>query len=275
MNCFWDSSLCELMQKISKEYFYIFGAGVIAKRFYVELKNRNMLEYFCGFIVSQPTCELFLEENVFSIDEINEKDNPFICLAVHDVSVDELESQLVKYRFSNYLWIYPILLEMEIGEPVMVNQWRNPKTIVANMQAIWAYAIYYLAIEDIDVGNGIGQELYMWLYARGCTSETARKRLEKLREIIYNFNRKKHDDFPIRINEEENLIADGAHRLILATYYNLPKILCDIYRFDKYRFGERMKWFMICEDDVMTADFTQDIKEKVCRTVELLRNDSK
>lgn len=272
MNTCWTSDEIEkVFRGISTKPFYIFGTGIIGTRFYEALKEKNLLGWFRGFVVSQKKESGFMTEPVFIPDEIMNDNQSTICIAVHESILNEVYESLKSRGLNNTIWIYPYLLELELGPPVKLNLKKNVTALVSGINRINPYAIYYLAIEDIDVGNGIGRDAYLWLYLRGNTVGTAKARLEKLESIIKAFDKEIVLNYPIRINTEENTVADGAHRLMLARYYGLDEIACDIYRFDEKKFVERMKWFFVSDEEIRNT-LPAGTAEGIRFVVEKLRN---
>ncbi len=261
----------ELYRKLETEPFYIYGTGVISERFYMALNMSGRTKHLLGFIVSKKSQDDYHGKPVFEVGDAQINNSYLICIAVHETNLKDLLLALDNIAANNRIWVYPCLLQLELGNPVESGVTRDVKKLVANQKFLIPYAIYYLAIEDIDLGNGIGKEAYLWLYMRANTLETSQKRLNRLQKLFNDFNHDRYDDFPIRVGAGGDLVADGAHRLMLARYFEIPEILCDVYQFDSERFLDRMKWFFVTEEELKER-FSEKEYEQIQHVIHKLKN---
>lgn len=131
---FKEQKEIELFEKTERyNYFYIYGAGIVAKRFYEVLKKRNLHRGLIGFLVSELNNREVNGVKVFSIDEIKHK-QVNIFIAVGDAYINEIINNLEVMGFENFTnaYIYSFLdseyvseeLEMPVPKEatVMVNE---------------------------------------------------------------------------------------------------------------------------------------------------------
>lgn len=223
-------SFKELIRKIKSEPFYIYGAGRAAARVYKALKNKELLENFNGFIVSSNTNSQTVDGKIYAVsnENLNRKANVFI--STHKVFLAEVIEALSDNGFSKYEWIYPTMFELEYGEPILVEQQRNVRKLVANMRSKYMLALFYLAIENFLGKNDFGIDCHIRFHMTHVSRQTAEK-IAKLfcKRIEDCLKTNKLEPYPIMINKYEDYCMDGNHKLILAYYFNVPSINCNVY----------------------------------------------
>lgn len=219
-----------LIQKIKFEPFYIYGAGRAAARLYNVLKNKKLLENFHGFVVSSNANNQDFDGKIYAVsnDNLNRKANVFI--STHKVFLSEVIEALSNNGFSRYEWIYPTIFDLEYGEPVLIEQQRNVKQLVSNMRSKYMLALFYLAIENFLGKNDFGIDCHIKFHMSHVSRLTAEKIAKLFCKRIEDYLKTNElEPYPIMINSREDYCMDGNHKLILAYYFNVLSINCNVY----------------------------------------------
>ena len=192
---------------IRSESFYVYGIGKVAERFVRFLEREKLLTHIMGFIVSLPQSQMdpFHGRKVYSIQEVD--CNSLILIATDVTSKDEIEENLNVLKFKKYIWIYWMLYDLFLGPPVrfdalvVVN-----KVFKESIQANWIAACYCLK--------------RFWERIAECA--------------IRGFQQ----DYNIKINKEHTLVLDGAHRIALASFFQINQLRADIYECNTQKYQD-------------------------------------
>lgn len=172
--------------------------------------------------------EMFEEIPVRCLDDVSIEDNTLICLAVHESIRDEIQ-KIIEPITDKYLWIYPYLYELMLGEPEQRAVEVSIGQLLGNCRNDMRLAIRLAAIEQQDGMNTFGFDYYVRAQMLHSSKDTASKRLEQFAKLISEWKQfgYKRDD-PIVLNRDYDVI-DGNHRLALAVYMGQKTIVGDIY----------------------------------------------
>lgn len=219
----------EIIDLMRIRRFVIYGNGYIARRLYNIIKKLGLEHNVLNVAVSNPNPNDsgVNGQPLCAISEINQND--FIILAVHNAVADTMKRTLIKLGFSDYIWIYPYLIEMEIGQPIRRNYPVPTDILIKYLPIAYTWAIYYLSLADYIEKGLYGGSLYIKFASTYVTFEMANRRWARFqRRIDECLHNGYHQDYNIKINEGYSLI-DGAHRLVLAKYFHVNSIFADIY----------------------------------------------
>ena len=227
----------ELINVIRNKNIYIWGTGFVGERFYRGLLERQLSNNVQGFVVSQTVEDEFYGKTMISIEKLSQefdKENDYICIAVHEAISEQIEKALKTYGIHEYTWIYPFFHEICFGKPVRRNVKKSVKELLIRYLDDYAIAIRYLAIEQFYEKNNYGYDVYKKGMQLHCDKETAVKRLEKFISLMQQWDINGYDENShIKVTEEGH-IFDGVHRLSLAYYYNRSHMICDVYHVKDY-----------------------------------------
>lgn len=209
----------------------IYGIGYVAQKFYHALVAQGLDSNVEYFVVSQRIGEQTAMNgiNVRVIQELKAGDDTMICIAVHETGRKEIEKLLENENIKNYIWISPYdLAELFYGKP-------KEKAVPIPVNKIirsckdYRFAVKYLAIENYFGINDYGYDIYLKAQQLHCEKQTATKRLKAFLDLIDNWERfGYHPDSRILLDENYEVL-DGAHRTILAEYFNVGKVNCDMF----------------------------------------------
>lgn len=240
----------------------IYGTGFVAMKFYDVLVKRGLGKEIECFIVSKKESgqNEIRKMKICSIDEFENKDGLIICVAVHEVSRDEIEKILDSKKIKNYIWIYPYLYDLALGSPLKRGVPVPVKKIVRQCHN-YRIAIRYLAVENYFGKNSYGYDIYRKAQEISCGKISAEKRLESFCRLIQNWeNDGYNNDSRILISEDFALI-DGIHRTTLARYFKLEEVACDIYKNTGYYAAWMGSGALLARDKVLEAGFTKEEME--------------
>ena len=217
-----------LIEEIGKNKIAIYGTGYVAQRFY-ETLVRNDLESHLLFFITSSGGENTKGYEVLSINDSRIKKDILILIAVHEAVKDEIVKELEERGYFNYIWIYPELYELILGNPIKKSVRIPVKNIWQSNRDNYCMAVRYLAIDNYYKKNTYGYFIYKMSMSLYNNTDTSEKRLQQFIALIqswekigYNGNNK------ILISDNYGYI-DGAHRISLASYFRQEYILCDIY----------------------------------------------
>ncbi|SHK69754.1 hypothetical protein SAMN05216582_11311 [Selenomonas ruminantium] len=219
----------DVINLIKTKEYVIYGNGFIGKRFIKQIERMNCKNQISSVVVTN------LEENsnsrkdgLKSIYEISK--NSFVFIAAHESVATEMRKVLESIGVSNYVWIYPYLIELELGAPIERNRKVTIKDLIDNLSKSYAAAIYYLTIKEYCRDHIYDGSLYIKMTSHYTTGDTAKKRWEIFRRKIEECQEKGFcQDCNIKVFENNNLI-DGMHRLTLAKYFGEKYLYADVYR---------------------------------------------
>ena len=129
----------------------------------------------------------------------------------------------------HYVWIYPYLYELLLGEPIKTDVKIKVDDIIRTCGDDYRIAIRCAAIDHYCGKNTNGFDWYMKSQALHCSMKTAEERLRRFCKLISDWQRLGYDESKrILINENYEII-DGNHRVALAWYYGQEEIKCEIF----------------------------------------------
>ena len=220
--------LQKIIRLIKEKNFVIYGHGFIGKRFYNYVKKIGCFSHVTAFAVTHLKKDDNGNKNVKAISAIPR--DRLIFIAAHDTNAFEMMSGLKNMGFQDYIWIYPYLIDMELGEPIEKNRKVRIQDLIHNLSNSYAAAIYYLSIKDYCDRNVYDGSIYIRMTSHYTTERTAKKRWDRFRVKIDECLKNGFvQDYNIKVLENNSLI-DGMHRLILAKYFNQEFLHADAYR---------------------------------------------
>ena len=207
----------------------IYGTGYVAQKFFSILKKNSLVGNIICFAVSKGEKE---GESIDGIAVKNirdiESDN-MVCIAVHEALKDEMVDTLCDIGINNYIWIYPYLYQLLLGEPIEKGVRIKLEDIVQTCLNDYRIAVRYAAIDNYYGKNIYGFDLYRRAQALYSSMKTAEERLERFCKLISDWQKYGYDeDSWICINEGYEII-DGAHRVTLAKYHGMQEIICNVF----------------------------------------------
>ena len=219
----------DVMGLIKNQNFVIYGNGYIAKRLYCIVQEMGVASNVIAVAVTKKKDD----ENgvdgkpVKEIKDIRRDVN--IIIAAHDAVSAEMENNLKRLGFKFYVWIYPYIIELELGKPIKKNCTVPVKDIIANMSKSYSPAICYYTLQDYCSNKNYSGELYVKMMEKYTTKETAQKRWNRFRSRIDECLKKGFaQDYNIKVLNNFNLI-DGMHRVVLAKYFGKNVLNADVY----------------------------------------------
>ena len=218
----------DIVNYIRTEKFVIYGNGFIGKRFYQQVKKMGCVEH----IISIAVTDTVKEENINVVSICDVPRELMVFVAAHDENAFEMVNILHNLGFYNYIWIYPYLFELEVGDPIKCNCQIRVCDLLENMRGFYMPAIYYLSMRDYCDENIYNGSLYIKMSTHYTQLETGRKRWERFCRMIdrcikYGFLQ----DANVKVDKNYKMI-DGIHRLVLAKYFNHDILFCDVYQCD-------------------------------------------
>ena len=220
-----------LLEHLSKENIVIYGTGHVALKFYKALKLHSMEQRVVSFVVSSSVKD---EEDiegvaVRTVEWLEKNKSVTVCVAVHEALKSEIIDNIQSRGINNYIWIYPYLYELLLGNPIKTGQKVDMIEIVNTCKEDYRIAIRHMAIEQYLGKNSIGFDMYVRAQALHSCKQTARERLVKFCELIDKWQTYGYDDRShISVNSNYEII-DGTHRVALAIYYHIKQVTCDIF----------------------------------------------
>lgn len=222
----------ELVDLLKKEKFAIYGSGHVAKKFFKALCEYGAEKNIICFAVSDSAGATLPIEG-FEVKNVREiPQNTLVCIAVHEALRDEMINTLKQLRIERYVWIYPHLYELLLGEAVKRDVSVRLTDILRTCRTDYRMAVRYAAIDNYFGKNENGFELYKRAQMLHCSKKTAEERLESFCKLIQSWNTKGYDKRSRVLVNEEYEIIDGNHRVALAVYYGQKEMICHVYHTD-------------------------------------------
>ena len=215
----------EIIKIIRKQKYYIYGAGKVSDRFYRFLEAKQLLNNFSGFVVTTKNKESHMGEKLYTV--YNLESNPWVLVATDYTSFLEIQNTLHQLELRHFIWIYPYLYDFFLGVPIKRNVSMNIASILKkNFMANWI-SVCYIALQDYKLGKEEGKKIYLKVAEIFFKSDVANCRFvdsaKKMEQEGYS------QEYPIKINSDEKLLLDGAHRIALAIYFKQKNIVADLY----------------------------------------------
>ncbi len=223
--------MADLIRLLENKRIVIYGAGFVAEKFYRALFMRGLGGNVECFVVSgrdEERRELH-GKPLISLDKFVNGEDALVCLAVHDVSRDEIEASLESRGILNRIWIRPYLFDLVLGKPVEKGV-EMPVKVLVGQCTDYRIAVRYLAVEQYFKKNSLGYGIYVKAMGVYCGTATAEKRLEQFLRLIENWERRGYRRDSVILADRKGEIIDGAHRITLARYFDTDRVVCDIYQ---------------------------------------------
>lgn len=219
----------ELLKLIRANKIIVYGAGYVAERFCNALKLHGLHGQIECLTTTSKSNAFLCDKEIINMNQITDYEKYLFCIAVHESVRDEIIKSLQEKNIYNYVWVYPNLFELILGEPINTNiQVPVNKIWLANRNN-YATAIRYLAIDNYFGKNAEGYDIYIRAMSLYCNVETAKKRLTQFVDLIRSWESDGYNkEYPVFLFDDL-VCFDGAHRFALATYFGLDMIACNIF----------------------------------------------
>lgn len=218
-------SYSEVVAKISTQEFYIYGAGGYGKKVEKAIRKMGLQDNFLGYAVTVKKDS----DNPLLLEIADVDPKKLIIIATHYVNSKQMENILIDLKIDNYIFIYPYLTELSLGLPYETFVKFNTRKLVSEYTHLNFCAVLYLAIESIINDTELGKKLYIKMTMIKSNEQTA---LLRWKNLVYRVNLYKNggmEEYPIQVSTDYKIVLDGAHRLMLAYYFEMPEILADLY----------------------------------------------
>ena len=211
------------------EPILVYGAGFVADFFYKLLVQKGLERNLLGFIVSKNGGGVLNGLPIYAVNDTTVEKHVVVCVAVHESSLAEIIQSLESNGFGQYVYVYPNLIEMWLGEPLKKKERVSVRDIWNSKDDKYVIAARYLVIEQYHGENSIGYDLYKKMSVLPKNSKTVEKRLDKYLEMISDCECHGYDfEKTIKIFDDYKII-DGNHRFTAAIYFGHEYVDCDIY----------------------------------------------
>lgn len=229
----------QILNKIQCNKFVVYGAGGHGQKFVKAITQMGYGKNFMGFAVTQRQ-----RDDPDGIKEIQLIDrNCFVVIAAHDRNSVQMEETIKSLGFTQYVLIYPYLIELCCGTPYLKSQTVCVEDIFQDcLKRHTFYSAYpvviYLAVDSIMGRNRVGKNLYLKLIGKYAKEKTSYQRWDALVERTKNYHiNRLPEPFMIKINPIQGYVLDGYHRIVLSEYFGITELLADFYDtdFDTYR----------------------------------------
>lgn len=223
------NNINELIDLLTERRFWIFGTGFVADIFWQGLVSYGLCSNVEGFIVSKKDMDFFCGLNIIGVDEGGGVGSDLICIAVHEANKNEVVEMLGSKGMDNYIFVYPFLWDLKLGVPQKRNIKIEVRELIKCNLLDYKLVVRYLALEQYFGKNKVGYDLYIKAFENYANKVTAMKRLNTYIDFISKWKTEKQifkDN--IKINNSKRII-DGHHRVVLAKFFGLNVLNCDIY----------------------------------------------
>lgn len=248
-------NVIDLLKIVGNNDIIIYGAGYMAQSFFGTLQMRNLDDRVLCFAVSddKKTGGKIHDKPIRAIDGLLEREDTYVCIAVHEVLKDECIEYLVKHNINKYIWVTPYIFELALGSPLECCVKIDINDIISHQSYDdYHIAVRYLAIENYYNKNNIGYDIYYKAQCIISEANSAQKRLFSFIQLIAAWEKFGYKEEHRLILDNQFRMIDGAHRLSVAYYHNMKDIYCDIYPYsDGYNILVRenglLSWQMLKE----------------------------
>lgn len=250
----------KILDKLAKEKFIVYGTGGHADKFVKAIRRKGIHSNILGFAVSSNNQ---LNDNCECIEDINKE--RLIVIAAHDKNSREMEQNLIRLGFKNYVLVYPYMTEICFGSPYETDVMLDIDEFMKECSYGNYLAIYYLAVECADGKNDFGDKLYLKVMKLSSEEETANRRWDSMISRTQSYRKNcKAEDFPIKVNIRQKYILDGFHRMALAKYFGIKKLKSDLFDTD-LNYYNSMTFRSMWADDDLNSYFLEKEKEQIIR----------
>lgn len=211
----------------------IYGTGHVARKFYKAMEKHGLREQVQCFVRSRDIRqgESFEGVPVYSLEAVSVEEDTLICLAVHESLRDEIEKTVAQVT-GQYLWIYPYLYELLLGEPEQEAVELPVGMLLRGYQNDLRMGVRLASIEQEDGLNKYGFDYYIRAQMLHCDRETAEQRLKQFSGLIAEWKRVGYQKkYLLTLNRDYGVI-DGNHRLAMAVYTGQKTIYGNIHPTD-------------------------------------------
>ena len=246
----------DIINIIRNNCFIVYGAGAHAQKFLNILKKQGIENNCLNIVISARN-----HEKYGCIEDIDRE--KIIVIAAHDKNSKEMQNNLKRLGFKNYITIYPYMTEICYGMPYATNEIVRVNDLVKSCKYGNYLAIYYLAVQCANGENSYGKQLYLKVLGLSSEIKTAHERWNGLisRAAEYKKNGKP-ESYNIKINPEQKYILDGFHRVALARYFNVDYLYADFFATDINFYNEMTFKSMWTDLDIKNY-FTEEEVEKI------------
>ncbi len=264
-----------LLDMLSKNKIIIYGSGHVGIKFYNALKMHHLEKNVLCFAVSHQK-EKQQEINAIPVREItkiDEKELAVVCIATHEVLKDEIINVLENKRIKKYIWIYPFLHVLLLGDPVDKNVSVELPMILKTCENDYRFAVRYMAIEQYFGKNFIGYDMYIRAEMLHCSRDTAEKRLYNFCRLLHNCEQFGYDQGSIILINTDYEIIDGNHRVTTARYFGVRKVVCNMFASGRSVTELHGKNAMLTEKVLIDGGFCPNEIESLKETNKIIAGD--
>ncbi len=223
-------SVSELLNEMFNNKVMIYGAGYTARRIYKTVCEHGLKKNVVCYITSKESKEKDIDGlEVIPVDRIKNEPGTMICIAVHEAVRDEIIGLLQARGFTEYVWVYPFLYGLILGEPIQKNVRIPLCDIWKAARNTYSVAFRYLAAEQYYGLRNDGYEIYMRGLSIFNSEEISKKRLEKCIELLKSWDENGYDESQVVSLMEDKYPIDGTHRIAIAMIKKMDYIVCDVY----------------------------------------------
>lgn len=252
-----DSS--RVIELIRNNNIAIYGNGYVAEQFYLILRMHNLEKNIQFYIITDEEKAHGTMHGIpvrYVKNIVNEKEI-LICIAVHEVVKDDIEATLSELNVNNYIWVYPYMTVLALGEPIdrhkKISVCKIMRTNLVDSYVMTAMAVRYLAIDNYYKKNEIGYDVYVKVFSMHCEAKTARKRLKGFIGLIEDWDKNGYRKDSNILIDENCRILDGIHRFTLACYHRMEYICCDIYPY-LHDYNKKLNENGLCMDKLKHSE---------------------
>lgn len=222
----------EFIEEIKTHRLIIYGAGHVAEKFFWALVVHGYENNIDGIITTRKEGGFFHGRRKQDIAHYEYHEGDLICIAVHNVLVEEIEDKLREKNICSYTWIYPFLYRFMLGDTRLgSNVEIDMKTIIERTtRDYYLLAVRRVALEQFYKKNDFGYDLYIRCISLYCDHKTACRRLKRYINLMEKWETEPPINKEPIIIFDDGLLFDGTHRLVLMQYYGIEKIKCDVYK---------------------------------------------
>ena len=218
------------LENLKGKSIIIYGTGHVGRKFYKTLGKYHLQSQVQCFVRTEDVTsgERFEGVPVYCFKNVPIERDTLVCLAVHESIRDEIEDTVKKVT-GQYIWIYPHLYELMLGEPEQKNVEVAVRKLLTGFHEDLRLGVRLAAIEQQDQKNDYGFDYYVRAQMLHCDRETARHRLEQLLRLIARWKEEGYERTHVLTLNRNYGVIDGNHRLAMAVYMGQETMFADIY----------------------------------------------
>ena len=260
--------MCEIqdiIHWIRTRNFVIYGTGSIGKRFYRQVQRIGSCGNVVAFAETNVDGEKIIDNKMVESIYMVSKDT-LVFIAAHEANALEMKNILETYEYQQYIWIYPYLFELELGDPLASDIPIHVNRILVSLKNVYKPAICYLSLKKYCNSNMDAGKLYIKMLKYYTSLDTGRKRWERFCQKIEKCRQDGFfQDFNIKVDEKHRII-DGFHRLVLAKCFGVNILSCDVYHCDEYYMKNCDR---VCEEELKKIFDAAEIESIKCADREM------